>query len=375
MKRHRAPFSLFKRNGKYLARFWSDIDQAYIATRSTGTANKTRAAQRASEMLQRGDIVPRSKDPLLLDFLRSYWENPERSVSDRYRLENTGFINFVSQWPEIKNLRLSGVDRGALYRLRDWISARKSPRMTNRIVQAVKVPISVAYDKAQIKNNPAIGIKKVEERFERRGALTVSEVRSLIGWEGEKRIHAALLLACLAGLRRGELRALKWKNVYFNSGTITIEGNYVNHDGMKEPKAGSQRMVMLHPALEEVLRDLMSTSPYPEPEDFVLPQASRGTPIGDITLRRGFIKAMQDIGISCEEQKARKLCLHGLRHTFVSHMRQHLPDFLVQAQAGHTTAKMTQETYSDRRVVDFQGYREKFAEMYNPQSKDDALEK
>lgn len=367
MPRERSPFNLYKRNGQYFARFWSDIEQKYVATRATGETNRDRAVRIASDMLERGDVVPRSRDPFLLDYLAEYWKQPERECGERYRAEAERHIkNVVAEWPEGQKLRLSKVDRAALYRLRDWLVKQKSGRMVNRIMQSVKVPLAVAYDKAQIAQNPGLGVKKVDEKSQRRGALTVEEVQALIAWNGEKRLHAALLLAALAGLRRGEIRALRWQYVDFDSGLIHVEENYVEIDGMKEPKAGSRRTIMLHPALDGVLRELAKVSPYTEPDDFVIPQIERGVPVADVTIRRGLHKALADIGIDEQTRKARKISLHALRHTFVSHMRQVLPDFLVQAQAGHSSERMTRDVYSDRRVVDFQAYRKAYGKLYAP---------
>jgi integrase len=48
-----------------------------------------------------------------------------------------------------------------------------------------------------------------------------------------------VLLSELAGLRRGEIRALKWGAVDFERGRIEVVDNYVPVDGAKKPKAGS----------------------------------------------------------------------------------------------------------------------------------------
>jgi len=235
--------------------------------------------------------------------------------------------------------------------------------MTNRMMQTVKVAMSAAYERGRIPVDHARGVRKVDEKAARRGALSVAEVRRLIDWNGETRIHAALLLATLAGLRRGELRALRWERVDFDDEIQHAEESYHDVNGITEPKANSRRKVMLHPALAIVIEKLRAESPYTEPDDFVLPQATRQRPIGDVTLKRGFANALDAIGIDAAERKAKKITLHALRHTFVTHQRQVLPDFVVQAERGHTGKRM-QEVCSDRRIVDFQQYRDALTGLY-----------
>ena len=287
MPRQRSPFSLYKRGGQYIARFWSDEQQKYTVSRATGATNKGQAGRIAQQILDRGDVVPRSRDPLLLDYLTEYWKAPARRVTERYRAESARFVSkIVSEWPEGSRLRLSRVDRAALYRLQAWVAQRTTPRYANRVLQAVRVPLAVAADRGQIAADPGFRFKGIDERTERRGALTFDEVRLLIAWDGPRREHAALLLGCLSGLRLGEIRALRWASVDLKNAIIRVTESYTDADGLAEPKANSRRLVMLHPALSPVLEDLRAESPYTEDEDFVLPQVERGRPIGYVTIRR-----------------------------------------------------------------------------------------
>lgn len=363
MARARSPFTLTKREGGYLARFWSEADHAYTVAKQTGATNKAQAGRIAAKMLETGEVIVRSFDSTLADFLTEYWSKPDREVSAYYLRENRRFVERISEWPEASSIRLSKLDRAALYRLRDWLAEQTTPRMTNRMMQTVKVAISSAYERGRIPVDHARGVRKVDEKATRRGALTVAEVRKLIDWTGETRIHAALLLATLAGLRRGELRALRWQAVDFDAELLHVEESYHDVNGITAPKANSRRKVMLHPALGAVLETLREESPYTDGDDFVLPQVERGRPIGDVTLKRGFAKALDAIGVDAAARKDRKITLHALRHTFVTHQRQVLPDFVVQAESGHTGQRM-QEVYSDRRIVDFGQYREALKGLY-----------
>ena len=64
----------------------------------------------------------------------------------------------------------------------------------------------------------------------------------------------AVLLGLLCGMRRGEVRGLKWGD--FDNGFINLTNNFVNVEGLKKPKRGKERTVpyldIVEKALEEV---------------------------------------------------------------------------------------------------------------------------
>lgn len=364
MPRERSPFSLFKRGKQYYARFWSETEQKYVATRATGATNKAQAGRIAKEMLDAGAVVPRSKDPLFLDVLTEYWADPPDPVTEQYRERNAEYVTRVTHWPEAKNLRLSKLSRAALYRLQDWLKAAYGARTVNRIMQAVSVPIRYSFERDRILIDPTAGLRPLSAKPKQKGSYTAAEVRAFIAWEGETRVKALVLLGALAGLRRGEARALRWEAVDLKAGTLRVEASYTDKDGLSTPKAGSRRAVVIHPALCEVLKALRKESPYTAPEDFVVPNANRGVPVAQVTVARGFRQIVSDIGIDEATRKARGLDFHGLRRTFVTHARQALPDYAVQSMAGHATARMTREQYTDTRIIDLAEYRERFSGMF-----------
>ena len=75
-------FSLFKCGKQYYARFWSEAEQRYTVTRETGATNKAQAGRIAQQMLQRGNVVPRTTDPLLVDYIADYWAEPPETVTE-----------------------------------------------------------------------------------------------------------------------------------------------------------------------------------------------------------------------------------------------------------------------------------------------------
>jgi integrase len=172
------------------------------------------------------------------------------------------------------------------------------------------------------------------------------------------RQKAALVLGFSCGLRRGEIRALRWKSVDFNSHILIITENFTDDDGMVQPKAGSSRFVPFFGTALDILTELKRTNPYgAEPEDFVLPNVGRDNPLAAITIKRGFERIMDAIGIEKDARKNRKLSFHSMRHSFVTRAREAgLSDFVVAALSGHKTTQMV-EHYSHQTLTSVESAR------------------
>lgn len=54
-------------------------------------------------------------------------------------------------------------------------------------------------------------------------ALTKKQVEALLDTARSDRLHALYVLACITGMRQGEILALKWDCVDFESGTVRVK--------------------------------------------------------------------------------------------------------------------------------------------------------
>ena len=86
-------------------------------------------------------------------------------------------------------------------------------------------------------------------------------------------MKAVVLLSELAAMRRGEIRALRWRCVDFDKKLITVEANYTDADGFKDPKRESYGVVPIANELETVLKTSQEGLSFElgraAPEDFV----------------------------------------------------------------------------------------------------------
>lgn len=171
--------------------------------------------------------------------------------------------------------------------------------------------------------------------------------------ECENAYHGLLCLTALAtGLRLGEVRALRWKNVDLNNCIITIRenvvysrvydahGNYETKETVKEPKTKSGiRLIPLPNFIAAKLRTHKVASKYSGDADKVFCTSS-GKFLGESNIRRTHYAICNKAGI-------RPLNFHALRHTFATRMVEASVDYKVlQEILGHKDIKVTMNRYA-----------------------------
>jgi integrase len=195
-------------------------------------------------------------------------------------------------------------------------------------------------------------IVKPKENHSKRGILSRSEVAKIVKLpvpdvmkarprlkDGKKnegpipidiRMKAVVLLSELAAMRRGEIRALRWRSVDFNEKRIAVVENYVYLDGIKTPKRESFGVIPMADELADVLlklKKVASKFTFDNDDDFVIFNTRRGVPVAESTIKRGFHRTLVLIGIEDDSkaqaekrpphtgsQQARHLVLHSGRH-------------------------------------------------------------
>jgi integrase len=374
----RSSVSLFKKHLKtgpvWYARFLNPATQEYEVTRSTGVPVQGKGGRKLEAHLKAQEIAEGITFdtqgffiPFLLDFWRedSTYARMKRIVEKSplsldYIASNVSAVKtIIKPYPPFQKIRIDELSPAMIEDWKLWaLEQGKGPRRVNAALQAMGVPLRYALSREELKADPLRGVKKVPETPKEKGVLTQAEIGNLINVQEQNPIvKTAVLLAALAGLRRGEARGLQWADVDIKKGTIEVRHNYVDSEGLKPCKWGSGRTVFLPSPIVPLLEELKSLNPYkdPGPDDFILFNLkTRKEPVTNDILRRGFKRVMKSIGIDTDQQKRRNLTFHGLRHTFVTLARMAgIPDIAVQSLAGHASAKMMDRYSHGGQVVDF----------------------
>jgi integrase len=215
--------------------------------------------------------------------------------------------------------------------------------------------ISEALDKAVTwklrTHNPAKGVTPPTVPSRELTPIDEVEAAWLITVAEGTRLYIPIILAVAAGLRRGEILALRWVDIDLDHGTLRVRRALEESTAgvtVKEPKSRSGRRPVAMPALlVEALRKHKA-----QQEEF---RNALGTDYQDLDLvccvedgsiwkPSAFTSAYRDL------LRRRKLSgpnFHALRHAHVSHLLDHGVDIKVISQRlGHSRASFTMDVYA-----------------------------
>jgi len=148
--------------------------------------------------------------------------------------------------------------------------------------------------------------------------------------------RALLLTAALTGLRKGELVALRWRDVDWPAQRIRVRRNYT-HGAYGTPK--TRRSARSVPMVDEVagaLDRLFKGSRWQGDDDLVFAHPLSGEVLAKSNISRRMRRALKAAGL---DQTHR---FHDLRHTFATRLAaQGVPMRSLQEMLGHAEFKTT----------------------------------
>ncbi len=236
---------------------------------------------------------------------------------------------------------------------RDGKTGGLSPNSRRHIHRILKSALARAVEQQVVARNPADVFKKRLPKVERHELATLSTDQSAHLLEAIKhtRVYWPVLLALSTGMRRGEVLALRWKNVDLESATLRVmESLEQTKAGLrfKTPKTDRTRAVTLPSfAVEELSRlklsqaeELLMLGIRQNPDTIVCSRAD-GLPLQPRSLTHEFTRLIRRL------KKLPRVRLHDLRH---SHATQLLlagvHPKIVQERLGHSTITTTLDLYS-----------------------------
>lgn len=229
--------------------------------------------------------------------------------------------------------RLGDIDTQSFIRFRDTGDiAKLSPKTRNDYHQTIRqfcrwcvkngrLPIDPFQNLATVKVNGDI-------RRQRR-ALTDTEVNRLLSVSPEPR-RTVYMLALLTGLRRNEIRQLKWTDINLQAVKPFVMVR------ASTTKNGKQAVMFLREDLTEALRRL------PQDRDTVCRCPKIIT----------FYKDLNSAGIDRKDKQGRIVDFHSLRHTLATNCaRNNVPLRTAMEVMRHSDIRLTTKTYTDASLL------------------------
>jgi integrase len=181
--------------------------------------------------------------------------------------------------------------------------------------------------------NPATEVEHIAVNYS--GDLdfySPEEVWALVRAASSEQDAAIFLTAAFTGLRRGELVALRVRDVDFSKRKMYVSRSYALGE-LSTPKSGKVRSVPMAQHVAQALAALLEKRTDLDPDQLMFP-GSDGGYLDASALRRRYVEAQTGAGL-------RLLRFHDLRHVFGSTVINTAPILKVQAWMGHADIKTT----------------------------------
>jgi integrase len=222
------------------------------------------------------------------------------------------------------NLPLSQLTQWQIEKWKTERSKKVKLNTVNRQLTVIKHMLRKAMEWGMISTNPASGVKRFTVNDQRTRFLSADEAQRLLveclKQEGQPWLAPLVTLAMHTGLRKGELRSLRWDNINLEMGVITV----------KQGKTQRIKTISINPPARQAL-DWFAANRY---GDYLLMWPG-GDRIGTVTVYDAFNR-------SCEEAELADFRFNDLRHTFASHLAMSGADLLtLKDLLGHTNIQMT----------------------------------
>lgn len=318
------------------------LDDGTRIQRRAATLDEARRVLAELELRKSGGIITPTDRLSVSEWLDSWLAavapTLDRNSARRYREQIDRRLR-----PAIGHLRLSALRTPHIEQV---IAQAWDAGLSASTIELTWVVVNAALSRAvalgYLLRNPAAGVKRPRAGSKAapyaRQAVTLSEQQTiaLLTAAAPERLFALFLLAIVTGARRGELLALRWSEIDFEGGRLTIAAKLsrLEHGFAIEPrrKAGGQPVtVALPPFAVEALRrhkgaQAAERLAAPAWADLGLVFASRrGTPTTPDNLVRVFRRVVRAANAGLAEARApiisEHIRLHDLRHTAATFYR------------------------------------------------------
>jgi integrase len=253
--------------------------------------------------------------------------------------------------PKLKPVQISDAYTAALAGgRRDGKEGGLSPRTVGHIHRVLKQALKQAVRWELLNRNPADAVDPPRVGWVPMQTYDLPQTVELIEAVRDTPIQMPVLLAVLCGLRRGEICALRWRNVDLVAGQMSVvESLEQTNAGLrfKSPKSGKGRTVALSTTMIEELRahraqraqDMLKLGIRLSNDDLVVSHAD-GELMPPIYVSQNWARTVA-------KTKLARLRFHDLRHAHATHLLANgVHPKIASERLGHSRVSITLDLYS-----------------------------
>ena len=200
------------------------------------------------------------------------------------------------------------------------------------------------YDKL----NPISSVRQSAKRQRVPDTLTLPEMQAILANLTDPMHRLALLIAAVTGLRRSEVRGLRWADVQLDKLWLNLRTGVVRNHHTKLKTEASAKGVPIPSELAEIFAEWRAQCLYPRDEDWVFasPATNGEKPLWLETVLPNHIQpAAKKAGI------AKKVGWHTFRHSLATLLGQKGENLkVVQELLRHSSPNITAQLYQQAEV-------------------------
>jgi integrase len=215
------------------------------------------------------------------------------------------------------------------------------------VLKLIKRVFQMAIENGKLELNPCNGLMIKTPETEKK-VLTNAEVETFLktAESTDHRFYPVWVLALFTGMRSGELFAMRWSDIDFETATISVSRSWNSKNGFTSTKNQKSRVV---PMSAELLQFLRERKLQEVNREFVLPRLKEWERGDAAKVTKAFCKS---VGVS-------DIRFHDLRATFITNLlARGEPLVRVMATVGHSDMETT-NVYLRKAGIELQGATER----------------
>lgn len=300
--------------------------------------------------MERGIAVRKSPKKIaewLDEWLELYLPNIEETTRIGYKTKIKNYIKPALGDIYLQSLRAEHVQK----MVNDMIARGLSPKNIRDTYNNINAAMKKAVILRMIPFNPCEGVVLPKLKRYKAKVYDLEMIHRLLDVAEGTDMYLPILLCVTAGLRRGELLALRWDNIDFNNSILQVRSNMVRGEkdyiikapkseaGIRDIRLGNEVMAVLKEERTRYVKDLFEYGANFQNLNFVIRQED-GSPLRPDSMSQKWRRFLED-------NRLPSIRFHDLRHSNATALIQAgVNPRVVQQRLGHSDVNITLNTYT-----------------------------
>lgn len=316
-----------------------------------GTKKEAKAVMRQMIVdMERGIAVRKSPKKVaewLNEWLELYLPNIEETTRIGYKTKINNYLIPALGDIYLQSLRTEHVQK----LINDMMARDLSPKNIRDTYNNINAAMKKAVVLRMIPFNPCEGVALPKLKRYKAKVYDLEMIHKLLSVAENTDMYLPILLCVTAGLRRGELLALRWDNIDFANSILQVRSNMVRGEkdfiikapktesGIRDIHLGQEVMEVLKKERSKYVSDMFSKETNFQNLNFVIRQKD-GSPIRPDSMSQKWRRFLED-------NRLPSIRFHDLRHSNATAVIQAgVNPRVVQQRLGHSDVNITLNTYT-----------------------------